>query len=122
MYLYIAALDEGDVPQVRASESRGLRIFDAQDHWPLSMDGETGWFVRIPLWMVMLPCSIPLLLALMRRFGRQGMRIRLGLCIGCGYNLRGAVGPTCSECGLIRTHRVESQSAGGSCQSPVDQV
>jgi len=105
MFLYIAPLDEGDAPQVLASEYSGLHIFNAQEHWPLSMDGETGWFARIPLWMVLLPCSVPLLLALKRRFGQRGIRIRLGLCEHCGYDQQGTMGATCPECGVTKTHR-----------------
>src|SRR5688572_28613492 len=54
--------------------------------------------VRIPVWFVMLACSLPYVLDISRRAGTLGRREQR-LCAACGYDIR-ATGDRCPECGL----------------------
>jgi hypothetical protein len=58
----------------------------------------------VPLWFLMLVFSIVPALwtrsALHRR--RRATRAKRGLCVACGYDLRGSGGDVCPECGYTR--------------------
>lgn len=55
----------------------------------------------VPYWAVTLVTGIPaaLLASCWRRQARRRSRLRRGLCLRCGYDLRAAVGERCPECG-----------------------
>jgi len=59
---------------------------------------ETGWKCVINLWPVALALLIVPGLRL-RKARRRAMRRLKGLCVQCGYDLRGNVSDTCPECG-----------------------
>jgi hypothetical protein len=74
---------------------RGFRKFETY-WWPpggFHRSGYWGWYVTLPLWMPVLASAASLSLLLFRR-----RRHRLGLCVACGYDLRGSPGK-CPECG-----------------------
>lgn len=57
------------------------------------------WYILVALWMPIGCCSILFIVACRPRFYlRKRKRKRLGLCVKCGYDLRGSRGK-CSECG-----------------------
>ena len=63
--------------------------------WTFS-DGRTRTSIDIPIWLVAVPAvGLCVLLAQPRR----RLRERRGLCLKCGYNLRGAEHEVCPECG-----------------------
>jgi hypothetical protein len=53
--------------------------------------------LAIPHWIFAVACAAPVLLRL-RHFSRKNRRLRGGLCLGCGYDLRATV-ERCPECG-----------------------
>ena len=72
-------------------------------------DGATGtcmvsstWLV-VPHWLTSVICIMPLTawLVLQRRRRRERWRVRRGLCVRCGYDLR-ASPDCCPECGAAR--------------------
>ncbi len=86
----------------RRWEFFGFRNFETQWKPKYSSSGRTGvvgiWYVLVPLWM---PASFfavvwcfKFLLPTLRRRRRE----RLGLCLYCGYDLRGSIN-RCPECG-----------------------
>lgn len=116
----IVWLGEGSIVSGRYNLSRlyertddGSVIFD-EDGVPQKLDyywGFTGfmglkteWLPRrypvisVPLWMVALTFAM----LYCRRFiplSRRRKRMKLGLCLKCGYDLRGLPEPRCPECG-----------------------
>jgi hypothetical protein len=56
-------------------------------------------FIRLPLWMPLLPFAIYPGIAFIRGPVRRYRRRRKGLCTRCGYDLTGNVSGTCPECG-----------------------
>jgi hypothetical protein len=56
------------------------------------------WALRIPVWFVMLICSLPGVIWLSRRADLRGRQSQ-HLCPACGYDLR-ATTDRCPECGL----------------------
>lgn len=61
--------------------------------------GLTGQSVAYPIW-------------------RRRRRRKRGLCVGCGYDMRGATSTTCTECGRVNDHTREA-SSDASPGSPV---
>jgi len=57
----------------------------------------------VPLWMPWVPTIV--LTAFLIRAAR---RPRPGLCLACGYNLTGALSPTCPECGRVKSNAERS--------------
>ena len=41
-------------------------------------------------------------LGLMGVSGAEMLKLRVGCCLGCGYDLRGLPSPICPECGRVR--------------------
>jgi hypothetical protein len=62
---------------------------------------ELGESVVLPLWFLLVVSGILPAVGLVRRSGwwRKRSRVRRGLCVGCGYDLRASPG-RCPECGL----------------------
>lgn len=67
------------------------------------------WGASAPCWFLLLLTGLPaaLWLRALRRGRRRARRVRDGLCVGCGYDLRGSPG-RCPECGRA------AGAAGGS--------
>jgi hypothetical protein len=69
--------------------------------WHFLFEDDDGlisqYIIGTPAWFVAGVCSLPILFVL-RRFLRRRRRVRHGLCVACGYDLR-ASGSTCPECG-----------------------
>jgi hypothetical protein len=57
-----------------------------------------------PTWIPGVLLLIPPAIALRRR-ARTHRRRRLGLCLTCGYDLRGSAGDRCPECGAVTPAR-----------------
>lgn len=55
--------------------------------------------VSLPIWLLNTVFFSPLLILWLRRFFRH----KRGLCLACGYDLRGSPGERCPECGLQRS-------------------
>ena len=74
------------------------------EDFPYQGGGRHETEVTIPLWFPMVLTLIAPLCWL-RRWRRQARRVRLGLCLHCGYDLRATPAPTgprlprCPECG-----------------------
>lgn len=86
----------------RQWEFFGFRDFETQWKPKYKSNGRTGvggvWYVLVPLWMPALFFAVvwcyKFLLPSLRRHRRE----RLGLCLCCGYDLRGSIN-RCPECG-----------------------
>jgi hypothetical protein len=63
--------------------------------------GIKKWVVVIPLWSILAIASILPLLRLWQLYRRRTRKIR-GLCVNCGYDLRGSLA-CCPECGTSQT-------------------
>jgi hypothetical protein len=52
------------------------------------------WWIEIPVWAIIIPCGlVPIFLVIWHRKREQREdRIRRGLCISCGYDLRATPG------------------------------
>jgi hypothetical protein len=59
--------------------------------------GTSGRWVEVPYWMPFLLAAAPLAFAA-RTARQRRLRFRRGLCVSCGYDLRGS-GEQCPECG-----------------------
>ena len=79
----------------------GFRTFDFYRGLPKFSGSSAGsvkpWSVLIPLWIPTLLLSVPFVFPLVRRLRRR-KRKKLGLCVKCGYDLRGSK-ERCPECG-----------------------
>jgi hypothetical protein len=62
-------------------------------------DGHPDLLIRLPLWMPT-TSSAMLLIPLLWSYRRHRRRRRLGLCLRCGYDLRGSP-EKCPECGTV---------------------
>ncbi len=60
----------------------------------IDLDAAGGWFVAIPLWLVLLALAGPTVV-----LWRRDRPIPRGHCRSCGYNLTGNVSGVCPECG-----------------------
>ncbi len=56
--------------------------------------------LHIPHWLILI-LTLPAPLAWVIRYHRPARRLRLGLCVKCGYDLRGSAAK-CPECGAVR--------------------
>ena len=72
--------------------------FEAQVH-PTRMERYTR-IVAVPYWFVVVVSGV-LPAVWLRRGGRRRHRVRHGLCVNCGYDLR-ASGERCPECGRAK--------------------
>ena len=80
--------------------SRGVSEFLFHLSLPIAVFvGLTGQSVIYPIW-------------------RRRRRHKRGLCLACGYDMRGATSTTCTECGLVNDHITEASSDSQS-DSPV---
>ena len=74
--------------------------------FPLVGGGQHITSVLIPFWFLMV-LTLMTPLCWLRRWRRQARRVRLGLCLHCGYDLRATPAPTgprlprCPECGRL---------------------
>jgi hypothetical protein len=101
--LVVPADDGGKLPAYGDGYDRA----DADNAWAGVLPGQRGWLflsgweVRFPhTYLMALGAPLPLVVIpvwLMRRIGRQ-RRLRAGLCVGCGYDVR-ASADRCPECG-----------------------
>lgn len=62
-----------------------------------SSDAAHHLSLRLPVWCVLLPLSVPLVGEAGRRWVRTPWRRRRGCCVHCGYTRRGEA--VCPECG-----------------------
>jgi hypothetical protein len=60
--------------------------------------GGTGYKVELPMWLVALVTVLPFVWVVVRK-QRASKRRGLGLCVACGYDMRGIGGAVCPECG-----------------------
>ena len=92
-------------PRAGTSYSKGL--FDPELGWyavglhnlpdAWRSDSKVGWYIRIRLWIPSLLFAIMTLWAVAPAYRRR-KRKKLGLCLKCGYDLRGSK-DRCPECG-----------------------
>jgi hypothetical protein len=54
--------------------------------------------IVVPSWLLVVVPALPPVVALWRKTRRRRTRLRLGLCLRCGYDLRGS-NDRCPECG-----------------------
>lgn len=84
--------------------------YHTEAYWLNPTPGLSEREVDVPAWFVVLALAgltaIPY--ARLRRDARRRMRVARGLCLACGYELRGADHERCPECG----HLVSSDSHG----------
>jgi predicted RNA-binding Zn-ribbon protein involved in translation (DUF1610 family) len=76
---------------------------------PFSSPGTSHrvYTIWVPVWFLVLALALPGARWIVRR--RVAVRrVREGLCVGCGYDLRGAAHDRCPECGSTRVTRPES--------------
>ena len=57
-----------------------------------------GWYMIMPLWIPVLCFGVPSWFLFFRPIRRRRKRKKLGLCLECGYNLRGLTELRCPEC------------------------
>ncbi|MCH8880747.1 MAG: hypothetical protein IID34_12815 [Planctomycetes bacterium] len=86
----------------RRWEFFGFRNFETQ--WKPKYKSRAGggvggvWYVVVPLWMPALFFAVVWCYKFLLPSFRRGRRERLGLCLSCGYDLRGSIN-RCPECG-----------------------
>lgn len=89
-------------------DARGRRIGDARpqplfdflglSYWPADFSADTT-FIVVPNWMLlMLFAIVPMIHLVSARGSRRRHRAQIGLCVNCGYDLRGTP-DRCPECG-----------------------
>ena len=83
--------------QVRPFELRTLYWSPQFYSYLLTMSGPKYGTCRIPLWIPAFMFGSSFLIVT-RPIRRRRKRERLGLCLQCGYNLRGLTEPRCPEC------------------------
>jgi hypothetical protein len=73
---------------------------------PAPKDGSEAlisvWFMKMPIWLTMIPPGVGVAVGLYRRETAKAARnrMRAGLCLNCGYDLR-ATPHECPECGNV---------------------
>jgi len=67
----------------------------------------TSSYSLLPLWIPTICFTATLLFIFLPPAFRRHKRIRLGLCLHCGYSLHGLTEPRCPECGVEFTPKDE---------------
>jgi hypothetical protein len=67
-------------------------------HNPPRSAGTSVWAVALPCWFAMSLTALPVVSLIRNRLRRSALRLRLNLCVKCGYDLR-ATPDRCPECG-----------------------
>jgi hypothetical protein len=78
------------------------------DRWVPAIAFVRNTMIRIPLCHALLLSCVGAVAALARAPARRYRRSRRGLCLNCGYDLRGNVSGVCPECGRPVATRVNS--------------
>jgi hypothetical protein len=97
---YIDAGSSKDREPLTLANADPMQMAAIRNEWHRRLDVQL-YSIRYP-WLVA-GWSVPPLLWLAIRLRRSGIRRRrkrLGLCLNCGYDLRGSPG-RCSECGEV---------------------
>src|SRR3954452_17077192 len=76
-----------------------LGFYTAQTGWESSFASERQEWVAVPAWLPVLALLV-LPAAWVVRLGRGRRRASAGLCVTCGYDLRGTP-ERCPECGMV---------------------
>ncbi|MEX2212548.1 MAG: hypothetical protein WD768_00375 [Phycisphaeraceae bacterium] len=83
----------------------GILLYRFTSGGPMSL---TGWMITIHFgWLIPLFSLLPTYW-LLNRHKEPRRRAKLGLCLACGYDLRGSVG-VCPECGAISTSKAPAK-------------
>lgn len=92
---FVPLLDQGEIP-VELHSFLGFEV--AAIHIPKRDDGDQIIWIAVPFWALFgLSAAFPAISGARR--ARRWRRRTHGLCIRCGYDLRGSVSDLCSECG-----------------------
>lgn len=74
--------------------------------WPRTRSDPTCWRLYWHVGPALAVSTVLVVLAVVPRRLRRWRRRRSGLCLNCGYDLRGAVSDICTECGHPGTGKV----------------
>ena len=105
--LRLGELRAGDGTPTWIEPARGCRAGAA---CVALLRGERHAWLAVPHWLFVLPLLI-LPAVYGGTAGRRIYRARAGMCVTCGYDLRGSPGPRCPECGAMQNAGDRSDSA-----------